>query len=58
VGKAKGKRPLGRQSRWWVDNIKLDLGEIRWVGENWIGLAQYSYKWRTLVNTVMKPWVP
>jgi hypothetical protein len=28
VGKPKGKRPLGRQRRRWVDNIKMDLREI------------------------------
>jgi hypothetical protein len=25
VGKPEGKRPLGRQRRRWVDNIKMDL---------------------------------
>jgi hypothetical protein len=25
VGKAEGKRPLGRPRRRWVDNIKMDL---------------------------------
>jgi hypothetical protein len=25
VGKPKGKRPLGRPRRWWVDSIKMDL---------------------------------
>jgi hypothetical protein len=28
-GKPKGKRPLGRPRRRWVDNIKMELGEIR-----------------------------
>jgi hypothetical protein len=28
VGKTEGKRPLGRQRRRWVDNIKMDLREI------------------------------
>jgi hypothetical protein len=28
VGKPEGKRPLGRARRWWVDNIKMDLGDI------------------------------
>jgi hypothetical protein len=28
VGKPRGKRPLGRPKRSWVDDIKLDLGEI------------------------------
>jgi hypothetical protein len=25
VGKLEGKRPIGRQRRRWVDNIKMDL---------------------------------
>jgi hypothetical protein len=29
VGKPEGKRPLGRPGRKWVDNIKMDLKEIR-----------------------------
>jgi hypothetical protein len=28
VGKLEGKRPLGRQRRRWLDNIKMDLREI------------------------------
>jgi hypothetical protein len=28
VGKPEGKRPLGRLIRRWVDDIKMDLGEI------------------------------
>jgi hypothetical protein len=28
VGKAEGKKPLGRPRRRWVDNIKMDLREI------------------------------
>jgi hypothetical protein len=39
-GKPERKRPLGRTRRMWVDNIKMDLGEIGWVGMGWIGLAQ------------------
>jgi hypothetical protein len=30
VRKSEGKRPLGRPRRRWVDNIKMDLGEIEW----------------------------
>jgi hypothetical protein len=37
---AKGKELLGRPRRRWVDNIEMDLGEIRWGGMDWIGLAQ------------------
>jgi hypothetical protein len=28
VGKSKGKRPLGRPRRRWVDNIRMDLEEV------------------------------
>jgi hypothetical protein len=39
VGKSEGRRPLGRSRRRWVDNIKMDLREIRWYGMDWIDLA-------------------
>jgi hypothetical protein len=32
LGKPEGKRPLGRPRRRWMDNIKMDLREIRWYG--------------------------
>jgi hypothetical protein len=51
VGKPEGKRPLGR--RRWVDNIKMDLGEIEWDGMDCIELAQNRDQWRALVNAVM-----
>jgi hypothetical protein len=28
VGKPEGNRPLGRPRRRWVDNIRMDLGEV------------------------------
>jgi hypothetical protein len=37
----------------WVDNIKMDLREIRWDGMDWIELTQDRDQWRALVNTVM-----
>jgi hypothetical protein len=37
-----------------VDNIKVDLDEIRWGGFDWIGMTQDREKWRPLVNAVMK----
>jgi hypothetical protein len=40
VGKSEGKSPLGRTRRRWVDNIKMDLGEIGWGGMDRTGLAQ------------------
>jgi hypothetical protein len=39
MGKSEGKRPLGRQRRRWVDNIRMDLVELGWSDVDWIGLA-------------------
>jgi hypothetical protein len=30
VGKPEGKRSLGRPRRQWLDNIRMDLGEVGW----------------------------
>jgi hypothetical protein len=53
VGKPEGKRPLGRQRRMWMDNIKKDLLEIGLNVVDWIGLAQDRYSWRVLLDSVM-----
>jgi hypothetical protein len=53
VGKPEGKKPLGRPSRRWVDNIKIDLREIGWDGMEWVDLAQDGDQWRALGNMVM-----
>jgi hypothetical protein len=37
VGKPEGKKPLGRPRRRWVDNIRMNLGEVD--GAMWTGLA-------------------
>jgi hypothetical protein len=39
MGKPEGKRPLGRQRRGWMDNIKIDVGEIGLVDVDWTGLS-------------------
>jgi hypothetical protein len=57
-GKARGKRPLGRPGHGWVDNIRLDLGEVGWGDVDWIGLAQDRNRWRALVNSVFNLQVP
>jgi hypothetical protein len=36
----------------------MDLREIGWGGMDWIDLVQDRGQWRTLVNMVMKLWVP
>jgi hypothetical protein len=32
LDKIEGKRPLRGPRRMWVDNIKMDLGEVGWCG--------------------------
>jgi hypothetical protein len=40
VGKPEGKRLLERPRLRWVDNIRMDLGEVGRSDVDWIGLAQ------------------
>jgi hypothetical protein len=40
VGKAEGKRALGRPRRRWVNNIKMDLTEVGWGDMGWIDLVR------------------
>ena len=58
VGKRERKRSLGRPRRRWVDNIRMDLQEVGCGYMDWIGLAQYRDRWRTLVSAVMNRRVP
>jgi hypothetical protein len=58
VGKPEGKRPLGRPRRRWVDNIRMDLGEVGWRDVDWIGLARDGNRWRARVNSVLNLRVP
>jgi hypothetical protein len=58
VGKPDGKRPLGRPRRRWLDNIRMDLGEVGWGDVDWIGLAQDRNRWRTHVYLVLDLRVP
>jgi hypothetical protein len=58
LGKPEGNRPLGRPRRRCVDNIKMDLREIKWDGVDWIDLAQDRDQWRALLSMVMNLWVP
>jgi len=53
VGKPKGKRPLGRPTHRWEDNIKMFLQEVGCGGMDWIELAQDGVRWLALVNAVM-----
>ena len=53
VGKAEGKRPLGRPRHRREDNIKMELQEVGEGGRDWMELAQDRDRWRALVNMVM-----
>jgi hypothetical protein len=58
VGKPEGRRPLGRPRCRWVDNIRMDLKEVRYGDMDWIGLAQDRDRWWTIVSAVMNLRVP
>jgi hypothetical protein len=58
VVKPEGKRQLGRPRRWWVDNIRMDLGVVGRGDVDWIGLAQDRNRWRAVVNSVLNLRVP
>ena len=58
MGKPEGKRPFGRRSRRWEDNIKMDLQEVGCEGMDWIELAEDRDSWWALVNAIMNLRVP
>jgi len=58
VGRADGKRLLGRHGRRWEYNIKANLQEMEWGDMDWIAVAQDRDWWRALVNAVMNLRVP
>jgi hypothetical protein len=58
VQKPEGKRPLRRERHRWVNNIKMILTEMGWIGMDWIDQAQDRDLWRALVNKVLNLLVP
>jgi hypothetical protein len=58
MGKPERTKPLGRPRRKWVDNIRMDLGEVGWSVVDWSDLAQDRNRWRALVNSVLNLQVP
>jgi hypothetical protein len=53
VLKPGGRRPLLRPKHRWVDNFKIDLGEVGWGDVDWIGLAKDRNEWKAPVKAVM-----
>jgi hypothetical protein len=39
VGKPEGRRPLGRPRRRWLDNIRMDLVDVRWGYVVWLRIG-------------------
>ena len=58
TGKPTEKRPLGKPSRRWEDNIRMDLEEIGINAGNWDDSAQDRDYWRALVNATLNLGVP
>jgi hypothetical protein len=56
--KPEGKRPLGKPSHRWEDNIQMDLWEVGWGGMDWADLDKDRERWRAFVNVVMNLLVP
>lgn len=54
LGESEGKRPLGRPTRRWEDNVKLS----EMVGMDWIDLVLDRNSWQALVNAIMNIWIP
>jgi hypothetical protein len=40
VWKPEGRTSLGRPRRRWLDDVRMDLVEVRWGDVDWISLAQ------------------
>jgi hypothetical protein len=58
VGKQERMRQLGKPRRRWMDNFKMDLLQMILNVVDWIGLAQDTYRWKALVNSVLNLRVP
>jgi hypothetical protein len=53
-GTYEGKRTHGRPRRRWENTIEVDLKEIRYMGLEWINLAQDKDTWQAVVIKVLK----
>ena len=53
-----GKGPLGRPTRRWEGNIRIDLKEIGINSRSWAYSSQDKDYWRALVNVTLNFRVP
>jgi hypothetical protein len=58
VGKPEGQRPLRRPRHRWVNNIRMDVGDVGCGDVEWIALAQDRNRWIALVNSALNLRVP
>ena len=58
VRKPEGKRPFETRRHRWVDNINIDLQEVRCGVMDWIDLTLDRNSSEALVNAVMNLLVP
>jgi hypothetical protein len=58
TGKPTGKRPLGKPSSRWEDNIRMDLEEIDINAGMWVDSAEDRDYWRALVNAALNLRIP
>jgi hypothetical protein len=58
VGKPEEKRPPGRPTRRFEDNIKMDFTEIRWGAMDRIDMSQDRDQWRTHANAIVNLRIP
>jgi hypothetical protein len=58
TGKPTGKRPSGRLSRRWEDNIRKDLKYKCINTRNWVDSVEDRDYWRVLVNAALSLRVP
>lgn len=56
VQKSEERKPLRRPRCKEEDNIKMNLRVIGCRGVNWINLAEHTFHWQTVVNTVICLW--
>ena len=53
TGKPTGKRPLGRPTHRWEDNIRMDLNQIIINTRNWVDSSQDKDYWEVIMNATL-----